>query len=131
MSSSLVLMVSALYFYLGIIETVYHSLRGYNNSLDKAVGLITSFEGFSSFAAKPLLNLHDIAVLPEHRGQGIALALLSCAENYARSIGCCKLTLEVLQGNIPARRAYEKFGFEGYKLLDEQGYAMFWQKKLY
>jgi ribosomal protein S18 acetylase RimI-like enzyme len=77
-----------------------------------------------------LLNLHDIAVLPEYRGRGIAQALMSCAEDYARSIGCCKLTLELLQGNNIAQRAYEKFGFAGYTLLEEQGYAMFWQKKL-
>lgn len=77
-----------------------------------------------------MLNLHDVAVLSEYRGQGIGQALLRCAEDYARSIDCCKLTLEVLQGNKTAQRAYEKFGFAGYKLLDEQGYAMFWQKKL-
>jgi ribosomal protein S18 acetylase RimI-like enzyme len=92
--------------------------------------LITSFEGFSSFAAKPLLNLHDVAVLPDYRGLGIAQALLSCAESYARSIGCCKLTLEVLQGNAVAQKAYLRFGFAAYTLLEEQGAAMFWQKKL-
>lgn len=38
----------------------------------QAVGVTTAFAGFSTFAAKPLLNIHDIAVLPEFRGQGVA-----------------------------------------------------------
>ena len=35
-------------------------------------GLLISFEGFSTFACKPLLNVHDISVQPDHRGKGIA-----------------------------------------------------------
>ena len=38
--------------------------------IDKPVGLATTFEGFSTFAAKPLINIHDIAVLPDYRGRG-------------------------------------------------------------
>ena len=36
---------------------------------DKPLGLINCFEGYSTFKAKPLLNVHDIAVLAGHRGQ--------------------------------------------------------------
>jgi GNAT superfamily N-acetyltransferase len=68
----------------------------------KPVGLINCFEGYSTFKAKPLLNVHDIAVLSGHRGQGIGQALLNAAEDYARTRGCCKLTLEVLSGNAHA-----------------------------
>ena len=36
----------------------------------RAVGLALCFVGFSSFKARPLINIHDIAVRPEVRGQG-------------------------------------------------------------
>ena len=78
---------------------------------DQAVGLAIGFFGFSTFAARPLLNIHDLAVVPARRGQGIGKALLRGAEATARARGCCKLTLEVQQNNTPARALYEAFGF--------------------
>ena len=59
-------------------------------------GLANCIEGFSTFACKPLLNIHDMVVLAEYRGQGISSQLLKKAEVLATSLGCCKLTLEVL-----------------------------------
>jgi GNAT superfamily N-acetyltransferase/predicted RNA-binding protein with PIN domain len=76
----------------------------------EAVGIATCFRGFSTFHAKPLINIHDLAVLPSHRGRGIGRKLLARAEQAARKSGCCKLTMEVAQGN-PAKRLYEDFGF--------------------
>ncbi len=32
----------------------------------KAIGVAVCFLGFSTFDAKPLLNIHDLAVLPAH-----------------------------------------------------------------
>ncbi|HSG21802.1 MAG TPA: GNAT family N-acetyltransferase, partial [Azonexus sp.] len=83
---------------------------------EKPVGLINCFTGFSTFAAKPLLNIHDIVVHADVRGQGIGQALLQWAETQARQLGCCKLTLEILSNNIPALRSYERAGFEPYVL---------------
>jgi len=40
------------------------------------------------------------------------------------------VTLEVLEGNLPARTAYERFGFGGQTLDDTTGHALFWQKPL-
>ena len=97
---------------------------------DKPIGLINCFEGYSTFKAKPLLNVHDIAVLAEHRGLGVGHALLKAAEEHARSRGCCKLTLEVLSGNVPAMRSYKRFGFEQYELDPAAGQAQFMQKWL-
>ena len=97
---------------------------------DRPVGLANCIEGFSTFAARPLLNIHDIAVLPAFRGRGIGRALLAEAESMARSRDCCKLTLEVLQGNATARAAYLSFGFAPYTLDDSLGRAEFWHKYL-
>lgn len=93
-------------------------------------GLAICFEGFSTFACKPLLNIHDIVVLKKYRGRGISKRLLAKAEEIALGLGCCKLTLEVLEGNSVAQAAYKASGFAGYELDPKLGKAMFWQKKL-
>lgn len=62
-------------------------------------GLAICFLGFSTFAARPLLNIHDYCVLPAYRGTGIGRRLLEAVENYARTVGCCRLTLEVQENN--------------------------------
>lgn len=94
------------------------------------VGLINVFEGFSTFAARPLLNIHDVIVERSHRGRGIAGKMLATVEDFARQRGCCKLTLEVLAGNQPAKAVYEKSGFAPYTLSDHTGTAEFWQRVL-
>lgn len=93
-------------------------------------GMAICFEGFSTFACKPLLNIHDIVVASKYRGCGILKRLLAKAEAIALSLGCCKLTLEVLEGNTVAQAAYKACGFAGYELAPNIGKAMFWQKKL-
>lgn len=95
-----------------------------------AVGLVNCFEGFSTFAARPLVNVHDVVVLASHRGRRVAARMLECVEQEARRRTACKLTLEVLQGNLPALRAYEREGFEGYRLDPSMGSAVFLQKTL-
>src|SRR5512139_1987471 len=75
------------------------------------IGLCVGFLGFSTFRARPLLNIHDLAVVPGRRGAGVGRALLTAAEAHARESGCCKLTLEVQDDNHPARTLYERFGF--------------------
>jgi ribosomal protein S18 acetylase RimI-like enzyme len=97
---------------------------------EKAIGLINCFTGFSTFAAKPLLNIHDLVVNDGYRGQGIGQALLDWAAQTAKDLGCCKLTLEVLSNNRRARRLYEKAGFAPYQLDAETGTAMMMQKGL-
>jgi GNAT superfamily N-acetyltransferase len=97
---------------------------------DEPVGLINCFEGFSTFAAKPLLNVHDVVVRRAHRGQGVGRALLAAAETSAIERGCCKLTLEVLDRNHVAMSAYAAFGFAPYALDPAAGSAVFLQKLL-
>lgn len=96
----------------------------------EAAGLLIAFEGFSTFACKPLLNIHDVVVTKTHRGRGIAKRMLGRAEEIALALGCCKLTLEVLEGNHAAQGAYRAFGFAGYELDPRMGKAMFWEKRL-
>jgi ribosomal protein S18 acetylase RimI-like enzyme len=93
-------------------------------------GLANCIEGFSTFAAKPLVNVHDIAVAPAFRRRGIARALLAAVDAEARARGCCKVTLEVLSGNAGAKAAYIAAGFAPYALDPEAGTAEFWEKAL-
>lgn len=96
---------------------------------DQPVGVANCVEGFSTFAAKPLMNIHDIAVIPEYRGQGVAQKLLEEVKTLAQFRGCVKLTLEVLDKNNRAKKAYESFGFKPYELGDV-GQAEFWEMYL-
>jgi GNAT superfamily N-acetyltransferase len=94
------------------------------------IGMVVCIEGFSTFACKPLINIHDVIVKPACRGQGISGMMFEKVEQIAREKGCCKLTLEVLSGNKSARSAYADFGFESFQLDPNMGEALFWQKKL-
>lgn len=91
------------------------------------VGLVNCMEGFSTFAAKPLVNVHDVIVLRDWRGQGVAGAMLKAVIQLARERGACKLTLEVLSGNQSALRTYAKLGFGAYQLDPQAGTAQFLQ----
>lgn len=97
---------------------------------DAPVGLVNCIEGFSTFACKPLVNVHDVAVVASHRGQGVAAQMLALAETIAQQRGAVKMTLEVLTGNRPAIALYERLGFAGYQLDPSMGTATFMHKKL-
>ena len=113
---------------------LFRSVPGFHGALawldGEAVGLIDCFAGFSTFAAKPLLNVHDIVVHASRRGQGIAQALLAWAGQRAGELGCCKLTLEVLSNNARAMAAYRRAGFVPYVLDPAAGQALLMQKFL-
>lgn len=96
----------------------------------RAIGVAVCFLGFSTFAAKPLLNVHDLAVEPEFRGRGVGKKLLGEVERTARNLGCCKLTLEVLEFNDVAVRTYKAFGFEPGQFAEENGRMLFYVKPL-
>ncbi len=97
---------------------------------EKPAGLLNCFMGFSTFSCKPLVNLHDVFVISKYRGLGLSQKMLIQVEAIARERGCCKLTMEVLEGNKLAQQAYKKFGFDGYQLDPEMGKALFWQKSI-
>ena len=101
-----------------VLERLIPGLKNHPTTLiflayknQQAVGLATCFRGFSTFAARPLINIHDLVVLPDHRGMGIGRRLLAAVEQKARETGCCKVTLEVQENNTKARHTYEQAGF--------------------
>jgi GNAT superfamily N-acetyltransferase len=97
---------------------------------NRPVGIAVCFRGFSTFAARSLINIHDLHVLPSHQGRGIGKALIGAVEARARETGCCKLSLEVQEDNHRARRTYTAAGFGRRSLQPEAGPALFLTKDL-
>jgi ribosomal protein S18 acetylase RimI-like enzyme len=107
------------------------SVLAFDDALgSKPIGLINCVEGFSTFACRPLVNVHDVVVASSHRGQRIGEQMLSFVEQLARERGACKLTLEILSGNASAMKLYRRVGFENYQLEPSMGHAQFMQKWL-
>jgi len=97
---------------------------------DKYVGMAICFLGFSTFHAKPLINIHDFMVLGAHRGKGVGRALLEEIESIARDMDCCKITLEVQENNVSARKLYGSVGFKDSFLSQEAGSQFFMTKNV-
>ena len=95
----------------------------------RPVGVAVCFLGLSTFQARPLLNIHDLAVVPASRGQGVGRALLTAVERLAIQRGCCKLTLEVQEDNVRAAGLYKNFGFSDV-LVGDSAPTRFLAKKL-
>ena len=97
---------------------------------DEPVGITTAFVGLSTFKAAPLINLHDVAVLPAARGCGVGRALLAAVEEHARATGCQRLTLEVLESNARAKGLYESVGFNHVRRAEDAACYFFYAKNL-
>lgn len=81
---------------------------------------------YSTWQAKPLINIHDFVVLPSFRKQGAGVFLLAEIENYAKKRGYCKITLEVRNDNFKAQNLYKKARF-----YDVEPPMFFWEKKVF
>lgn len=65
----------------------------------------------TTLVAPGTAHIAQLAVDPEHRGQGMATALVRHALDRARAMGARRATLLVAAGNLEARRVYERLGF--------------------
>jgi ribosomal protein S18 acetylase RimI-like enzyme len=104
---------------------VFFALRG-----EEPVGFAICFLGFSTFNARPLINIHDIFVQASARGTGMGKFLLDRIEAKARSMNGCAITLEVREDNHRARQLYSKFGFERAEVGAQRVPMEFWRKRL-
>jgi ribosomal protein S18 acetylase RimI-like enzyme len=89
------------------------------------IGLATCFINFSTFKAKPYLNIHDIIISSEFRGKGLGKNLLQKIIEIANERGYCKVTLEVRVDNTHAKTLYQNLGFK-----DTEPVMHFWTKTL-
>jgi GNAT superfamily N-acetyltransferase len=63
------------------------------------------------FTGRSNCHVSDLAVVPEHEGNGVGKALLAHAEDWAREHHCHMVTLAVFPGNARARGLYEASGY--------------------
>jgi len=69
--------------------------------------------GFCSFwRVLDELHINNLAVAPDHRGAGAGTALLEHVLAEGRRLGAKRASLEVRRSNDPARRLYERLGFQ-------------------
>lgn len=74
-------------------------------------GLLICYQAYSSWAAAPTLVVHDLFVETAFRRAGAGRALLAAAAQLSESRGCCRMDVNVLAWNEPARRFYASLGF--------------------
>jgi ribosomal protein S18 acetylase RimI-like enzyme len=96
----------------------------------RPVGVAVCFLGFSTFAARPLINIHDLSVIPGYRGRGVGRRLLEHVEAKGRALNCAKITLEVNAENRVAQKLYVAYGFGDGKADGTIGRMWFLQKPL-
>ena len=65
------------------------------------------------------LYIDDICVDENARGKHVGTALYEYVRNYARSIGCHNITLNVWEGNTPAINFYRNMGMQVQKTTME------------
>lgn len=73
-------------------------------------GLLHVSNGYSTFNARPTLNVEDIFVTENMRGSGLGKALFDYAKSIAKDRQCCRMEWRVLDWNSNAISFYEKMG---------------------
>jgi ribosomal protein S18 acetylase RimI-like enzyme len=97
---------------------ILNGLKGYSAYLGffalvdgQFAALANCNQNFSTFKAKPLINIHDFVVHPDFRGKGVGKFLLDAIADYGKDNGFCRVNLEVRHDNEKAQRLYQKAGF--------------------
>lgn len=94
------------------------------------VGLVNCVTSFSTFRAKPRINIHDLVVHADQRGEGLGRKLIEAVVEQARARDACQVTLEVRADNQRARELYQRCGFAGIELPAESNSYLFGVLKL-
>ena len=76
-----------------------------------AVGFMHLMPSTNTLAMRPIWFLEDLYVDESARGQGVASALLTFAEGFARDHGAERLTLATAHDNAVAQHLYKKHGY--------------------
>lgn len=78
--------------------------------LGHAFCALKNYTDFGNMVPHKSLYIDDICVDENCRGRHIATALLEFVKDYAKELGCYNITLNVWEGNRPARSFYEAMG---------------------
>ena len=88
-------------------------------------GLLVAYENFSTFTARPMINIHDVMVVKEYRKNGIGRSLMNALIEEAVKRNCSRVTLEVRKDNLPAQSLYKDMGF-----YEPEPGMFYWRKYL-
>ncbi|MGQ7868094.1 GNAT family N-acetyltransferase [Sunxiuqinia sp. sy24] len=116
----------------GQAQKILEGLRNYQGYLGffavvdgQYAALANCNKNFSTFQAKPLLNIHDFVVHPDFRGKGVGQFLLDSIAEFVKQQGYCRINLEVRHDNFNAQKLYRKAGYD-----DCYERMFFWEKIL-
>ena len=76
-----------------------------------ALGFVHLMPSISTVAMRPIWLLEDLFVVPAGRRKGVATALMTYAENFARETGAERLTLATAHDNRQAQSLYLSLGY--------------------
>ena len=82
--------------------------------------VLKDYRGSGAQTDRVELYIDDLCVEETCRGQGVATAMYRYLQDYARSIGCSHISLNVWCGNDNAQRFYEKMGMKPRSITMEQ-----------
>ena len=106
----------------GVFERSFDAGSGYRFVVAErrgaTVASMTLHARTSTWAARPVVEVQDVYVVPDARRRGVARALLAFAERHARSAGAVRLELMVLRANEAAKTLYAELGYRetGYEV---------------
>lgn len=102
-----------------------HAFYAQFNTLDKIQHVVLAFWEKTPVACGALrafgpdaMEVKRMFVLPEHRGRGIAAAVLAALEDWADELGCSRCVLETGQKQPEAIALYQK---SGYRVIPNYG----------
>jgi ribosomal protein S18 acetylase RimI-like enzyme len=75
------------------------------------LGFVHLMPSISTVAMRPIWLLEDLYVTPDFRRKGVATALMTYAENFARETGAERLTLATAHDNLRAQALYQSLGY--------------------
>lgn len=77
----------------------------------RQVGFTQLYPLFSSTRMQKMWLLNDLFVIPEMRGKGFSVALITRAKQYCQDTFACALILETAKTNTVGNQLYPKTGF--------------------
>ncbi|MEZ0005042.1 ribosomal protein S18 acetylase RimI-like enzyme [Flavobacterium sp. 28YEA47A] len=83
---------------------------------DKLIGFI--LHGYDTINGKSFAYNAGTGIIPEKRGHGLTAKLYDYILPLLKAKNTDSITLEVLTGNVPALKTYEKIGFKTVRYLD-------------
>ena len=95
---------------------------------NKPTGVVFGFYNLYVFSAQPYANVQFIFVLPEFQRRGIAKKLMLAFEARTRELGCCKVTLEVREGNEQAKALYSALEYRRGTFGPHNDALEFWER---